>query len=291
MASDTRWRFSSDGIYGAIKYQEELEGILDGIMCDGQVNFHEIVHLATWLREHGKKIDPRLESVLELLDDVAADGTIDTAEQQLIAQTLKQLRLDLRGTRKPFEFEEGLIQHLVGVIKGATSDQAIDDKELHRILQLLDSEVGKTSAFAKSIKSAIERCKNDRNKLVQTLYDIAGHDPSLGIVGGQAIGGIFDDPEDPAALTFSGKNFGFTGTFEYGPRVACIRRVERLGGHFTKHRPDFLVVGSTITRAWASTNYGRKIEAAIKAREQGYPIQLISEAAWDKAARLHESHL
>ena len=263
--------------------------MLDGIMSDGEINVEEMVHLATWLRERGDALDPTLTAFLELIDDIVCDGAIDKDEEATLQENLENLRRDLQGPTMFLEFEEGLIHHLIGVIKGVTSDQDVNESELARVLELLNSDVGRKSAFAKAIKSSIERCRYDKAQLVQTLCAIAGHDPSLGIVGGQAIGGIFDDPTDPKEIHFAGKSFAFTGTFEYGPRQSCARRVENLGGHFSKYLSDYLVVGSMVTRAWASTNYGRKIEVAIAARERGHPVKLISEAAWDKAARLYES--
>ena len=208
--------------------------MLDGIMSDNRIKLDEIVHLATWLRNSEDALDPTLAPLLELIDDIICDGQIDDQEEQMLKETIDQLRLDLVGERRAFDFEESLIQHIVGVIKGATADQELNDAELKRIYELLNTDVGLQSNFAASIKSSIKRCGKDKKLLVQTLCAIAGHDPSSGIVSGQAIGGIFDDPDNLDDIKFSGKRFSFTGTFKYGTRKACVERIEKLGASFTK---------------------------------------------------------
>ncbi|MDX7612147.1 BRCT domain-containing protein [Aeromonas caviae] len=45
-----------------------------------------------------------------------------------------------------------------------------------------------------------------------------------------------------------------------------------------------LIVGSLASRDWMFTSHGRKIEAAIKNREEGHDIRIINEEDWVRIA-------
>lgn len=96
----------------------------------------------------------------------------------------------------------------------------------------------------------------------------------------------FEKPEP--AIIFTGKQFCFTGKFEFGTRKTCEAAIERLGGIAAPdvgYGVDYLIVGKLGNAQFAQQGYGRKIEWAIVARsEYGTPV-LVSEEHWVNSIR------
>lgn len=94
-----------------------------------------------------------------------------------------------------------------------------------------------------------------------------------------------DDPAPP--VEFEGKTFCLTGKFVYGPRRVCEEVVKERGG-FTRNKvtqkTDYLVTGFLGTTAWIHTSYGRKIEHAMKQREDMLRPFIITEDHWAEYA-------
>ncbi len=112
-----------------------------------------------------------------------------------------------------------------------------------------------------------------------------------GVVGGEADGEQsaasltstlpLDDP--PPSINFNDHVFVVTGTFEFGPRSAVVEAIEARGGtvrDVLSSRTDYLVVGMLGSRDWIHSSYGRKIEQALKLREEGASLVIIGEAHW-----------
>jgi hypothetical protein len=90
-----------------------------------------------------------------------------------------------------------------------------------------------------------------------------------------------DNP--PPSVTVSKKSFCFTGTFVSGKRSWCEMQVTERGGEAHDNiRTDtsFLVIGSKVSAAWVNQSYGRKIQAAAQAKQNGAAICLINEEHW-----------
>lgn len=91
----------------------------------------------------------------------------------------------------------------------------------------------------------------------------------------------FNDPLPEVDL--SGR-FCFTGEFAFGSRKDCMSQAAALGGMASKTVTmsiDYLVVGLMGSQAWAHSAWGRKIETAVRYRdEKGKPIAIIGEDHW-----------
>ena len=78
----------------------------------------------------------------------------------------------------------------------------------------------------------------------------------------------------------------FTGRFAYGTRATCEREVTSRGGtcepNVTK-RTTFMVIGTFGSRDWKHSNYGTKIQKAVKLRDAGGLVQIVSEDHWATA--------
>jgi len=93
-----------------------------------------------------------------------------------------------------------------------------------------------------------------------------------------------DKPEPK--VEFKDRSFCFTGKMVCGPRAVCEDLVtERLGRVSARIGADldYLVVGLLGSRDWRQSAYGGKIIAAVRYKEKGRPIKIISEDTWLKA--------
>ncbi len=111
------------------------------------------------------------------------------------------------------------------------------------------------------------------------------------------VGGSFSDdgaiPSGAIALPIDGDvairiphaTFCFTGKFVYGTRAACERAVIERSGIIgsVSGKLDYLVIGSMSSRDWKNTSFGTKIESAMKLKESGSGILVISESQWVEA--------
>ena len=93
----------------------------------------------------------------------------------------------------------------------------------------------------------------------------------------------FDTPL-PASIVFPDHTFVVTGKFAYGTRKAVFNAIEALGGIPTdsppSHETNYVVIGLFASRDWANTNFGRKIERAVKLRDSGCGLSIIPEQHW-----------
>jgi NAD-dependent DNA ligase len=91
-----------------------------------------------------------------------------------------------------------------------------------------------------------------------------------------------DNPEPE--IDFNGKLFCFTGKFVYGTRAQCQKAVELRGGQCIKSPNkdlNYLIIGSIGSREWIHSTHGRKIEEAVKYRDElQLPIAIVSEYHW-----------
>jgi NAD-dependent DNA ligase len=91
----------------------------------------------------------------------------------------------------------------------------------------------------------------------------------------------------PPSVKFSRRAFCFTGNFSFGTREKCHAAVVERGGEIASvtRKTDFLVVGTYTTESWKHSKFGVKILEAVKLRESGFPIKLISESHWALAIK------
>ena len=185
---------------------------------------------------------------------------------------------------------------LVGLCKGIIADGKINQSEAEFLLNWLHSHEGVADLFPANIlaprlaemlqDSVLEQ--EEAEELLSLLRELTGEQ------GQQARGAAptamgFDDPMP--ALTISGQSFCLTGTFQSGQRKEIEKQLAALdasvSGNVTKSRPCCLVVGSLVTESWKYSTHGRKLESAVAYREEGCPVQVISEDhLWSEIDRL-----
>lgn len=96
----------------------------------------------------------------------------------------------------------------------------------------------------------------------------------------------FDDPMP--VIEHLGRSFVLTGDFACGRRNDVAGRIEQLGGRVASNvsrKVHYLIVGTMGSDQWASSNYGSKIEAAVKLRNEGVGICIVREQDWFPMAK------
>ncbi|WP_035765020.1 hypothetical protein [Butyrivibrio sp. NC2002] len=70
----------------------ELNGIIEGIVCDGEVNDAEVRHLNEWMDKHGKIVRKNKASkkLCMLVEDILEDGIVTEEEQQCLLDMLSE---------------------------------------------------------------------------------------------------------------------------------------------------------------------------------------------------------
>lgn len=183
-------------------------------------------------------------------------------------------------------------EHLLGICHGIAADQVLNDSEIHFLAtwlkqypEALAEWPGKT--LARRISEILQDgivTDDERRDLLSTLNSLCGNQFSeTGDASSDTIELPFDD--DPHVI-FDGRQFCFTGNFIYGQRGDCEEAIVKLGGIPAKSvtkKLDYLVVGSLISRDWATTSYGTKIATAMRYIDKGEGIALINEAQWHEA--------
>lgn len=185
------------------------------------------------------------------------------------------------------------IQTLLGICTGIIADEVITDKEISFLKTwILEHESickhWPANAIHFRIKEIIKDgiiTNEERNALMQMLQQITGNyfnDSGAAAVESPALP-INDDP----SIFFNNMTFCFTGLFMYGTRASCERVVLNLGAmpldNVTKNL-NYLVIGSMVSPFWATESYGRKIQKAIKLRDEDeVDICIISERQWTNA--------
>jgi NAD-dependent DNA ligase len=117
-------------------------------------------------------------------------------------------------------------------------------------------------------------------ELLALLHKISGEPSVIGELA-KATSLPINHPLPP--ITFKSREFLFTGTCAYGTRKQCQVVIESLGGINAKSVTkslNYLVLGTYVTDSWAHETYGRKIEKAMKYRDEGVPIVILTEEHW-----------
>ena len=178
---------------------------------------------------------------------------------------------------------------LLGLIAGITADGHLHDLEIQFLRTWLsekrsDGEHWLTSQISGHIEHIMADgvvTEAERAELMSALQAAAGLSfAETGCVTPDTI----SFPADDCEVVFEGSTFCLTGKFHSGSRGECEAMTAAAGGicvgSVTK-KTRYLVIGSAgATKSWKQETYGQKIDSAMKLKEQGHPIRVITEEAW-----------
>lgn len=184
------------------------------------------------------------------------------------------------------------IDQLIGICSGIAADGVVNDQEIAFLSTWLsENGVVCTEFPGKEIAARISEVMADgvitdeeRDELLGVLQQISGN-RFIETGSAQPDGAAIPADIDPN-IVFSGKHFCFTGKFAFGIRRRCEEAVIKLGGHAdgdVTRALDYLVLGIEVSEDWKHQTYGRKIERALKLREEGFPLVIVREFDWKAA--------
>lgn len=179
------------------------------------------------------------------------------------------------------------IDELIGIARGLGADGVINQPEV----EFLQAWLASNRAISNQPVVRVLYCRvqemladgvaddGERADLLETLNAFSNRDGELGEVLKSTTLPLCD----PApTLTFRGRRYCFTGTFNFGTRKQCEAAAQSLGanvGSLTQ-QTNVLVVGVYATESWKHSSFGNKIMKACEYRDEGLPISIVSEAHW-----------
>jgi hypothetical protein len=188
------------------------------------------------------------------------------------------------------------LSELLGLAKGLLADGIVTEPEADLVREWVAGHPDAVEQWPVNVLHArLQRMYEDghvdeleRRDLAELLSALVGG--RAGIIVGEDAATELPVDLPPPPLVWSGSVFVFTGKFVFGPRSACERQIERLGGMCERsitRRTSYLVIGTFGSRDWVHTSFGRKIEKAVAYRDAGERIAIVDENYW--AAELSRS--
>jgi NAD-dependent DNA ligase len=179
------------------------------------------------------------------------------------------------------------IDELIGIASGLVADDQINQAEVEFLQKwLAANSIISDQPVIKVLYRRVNQMladgivdEDEKAELLDTLNQFSRRDFELGEVL-KATSLPLNEPAP--VLTFVGKRYCFTGTFNFGCRKDCEQAVVKLGaeaGSLTQ-KTNILVVGVYATESWKHSSFGNKIMKACEWRDGGFPISIVSEAHW-----------
>lgn len=117
----------------------ELNGIIEGVVCDGKVNEQEVYHLKAWMNEYGNFIREHKpsEDLCNIIDDILEDGIVTDIEQEQLLQMLSS-RINVSQFETKLEYLRKLVKSRknigIDLIDILDNEDALD--EIHRLAEM-----------------------------------------------------------------------------------------------------------------------------------------------------------
>lgn len=269
------------------KAVKSLVGIIEGITIDQELNQKELVFLAEWIQENQELKDRHpFNEFLPVVSAAFEDHIITDDEKCDLMWLCNRLSI----TTEFYDQATSDIQRLHGVLIGIIADGVITEYELIRLREWLNQhEHLKTRWPYDEIDSIITavmadgKIDKEEHKMLTALFAdfISIYDSktisSPPIKIDNSINGLCAVcPE----IHFDGSTFCFTGASSKYKRNELEKIVAVLGGKSAKNiskSVDYLVIGADGNPCWAYSCYGRKVEAAVSLRKEGYSLVLVHE--------------
>lgn len=272
-----------------------LEGILNGISMDSEINENEIIELGSWINmnESFSHLYP-FKDIYNMLEDILEDGIVTDEERKDLLWFCDKVIT----TNTYYDLITSDIQRLNGIIHGIIADKTITDTEVVKLNNwLLDNEQlastypydELTSLVANILEDNI--ITKDEIKLLERFFlefidektiTVYSQEEIKVIKESITIGGICAlDPE----VNVDGSTVVFTGKSSRCSRNEFKKAVEVSGGKVISaisRKVNYLVIGDEGNPCWSYACYGRKIEKAIQLRSEGSLIIIVHENDfWD----------
>lgn len=264
-----------------------LISIIDGIMVDGVIKDEEVLYLDTWLLEANQIIkNGVIRSLSARVSDILLDGKVTADERAELKEQLTKIQRELLDIPDiDFYSTDSDLHLLTGLCKGLIADRNLNEDEvkyldwwLSQNGALKDNYPGRELyRLVKEILSDGIITADESASLHKALVDFTGCDLDSGVVDGLATRLPIDDIVD---IQIRDKVFCLTGAFVAGKRSIVEELIVKNGGSVTdgiNKKLDYLVIGTLSSRDWKFSSHGRKIEKAIKYRDEDGKLKIIAE--------------
>lgn len=261
-------------------------GIINGISIDGQINEQEVEFLVRWIKQH-EDIQNRhpLNEFLPRVAQALDDGYISEEERQDILWLCERMT-----SMEYYNQTTTDLQKLHAIVGGIAADNIITEAELNKLSDWLEDHGHLRTTYPyDEIDSLITSVMVDKkidpkeHKMLLSAFDeFVNIDEKQAIskpviLEHQTIRGLCAVcPE----ITIPDSVFCFTGASSFYTREQFMVLVTKLGGRVissVSKNLNYLVIGADGNPCWAYACYGRKVEAAVNLRKQGFPIVLVHE--------------
>lgn len=263
-----------------------LQGIVQGISIDGEVNDTELKVLTGWLGAHLEFSDRHpFNEVIPRIQEIVADGLVDDEEKA----DLLWLCDKFGASGEYYDAITADMQRLQGLMGGIVADDIISKSELTQLQAWMDQrEHLKTCWPYDELESLIlavlaDGSINDdeHRQLLAFFADFVNYPGAKSVdvpnIATATVRGVCATcPE----IAFADRSFCFTGSSDRYDRRSLAELIEQLGGRFSPRvvkSLDYLVVGAAGNQCWAYACYGRKVEQAIELRRKGIGLLLVHE--------------
>lgn len=179
------------------------------------------------------------------------------------------------------------IDELIGLIKGVMADGAVHQSEVEFLVKWLEKNKDTLDqwpavAIFPRLKAALSdgNLDSEEEKEIRDLLHAALEQNAIREAKDAAsIPYTIPVPE----IQFANRTFCFTGKFQSGSRPWCVSQIIARGGMAASkltQNVNYLIVGEINSGSWTNGKHGRKIGKAIKYRDAGAKIAILSEQHW-----------
>ncbi len=273
-----------------------LIGIVEGIAVDGKITVEETSYLSQWVKAH-KRVRNRhpFNELMPVIIDALEDEVVTEEERMDIMWLCEKL------SRDGSFYDKATVdmQRLHGILGGILADGVVTERELRGLSAWLDAHDHLRKCWpydeVNAIVSAVMadgQIDSDEQIALQKFFgefvDKVGEGSGDANARADEEGTLAGVYAVSPQITVADSLFCFTGTSHDHTQSELVQMVLRRGGRSTDTVSgdlDYLIVGAGGNPCWTYTCYGRKIEAAVKLREQGHPILLVREQDFHRAVR------
>ena len=180
------------------------------------------------------------------------------------------------------------VDTLIGLSKGLVADGKVNQAEAEFLLSwLIQSKQADDNPVIVNLLNKVSNMledgfldKEESLELLKILRTITGKNSEIGELA-KTMSLPINRPLPRVAV--KDMSFLFTGLCVFGEKKQCQEAIDSRGGINAKSVTkslDYLVLGTYVTDSWAHENFGRKVEKAMKYRDNGIPLAIITEEHW-----------
>jgi hypothetical protein len=272
----------------------DLEGYLGGIAMDSQLTKAEIRLLKHWLIVHNRLLaKPPFDQLWTLVETAVQDGVIEEEAWKDMLWLIESLTKNQGKGSQKIVWD---MRRLQGMLRGILADGVITEEELAELQDWLQTHEHMEGYWPydeifRIVREVLKDGRIDARErdLLQAYFnDFALITPEMELKGSTSkvpsmtSGIVSHEPR----IEFKGYHFSFTGVSGHGSRDRLVTAVQVRGGIYQKQINEdlnYLVVGQGIGDELAFSCFGRKVDEAVRLRQGGVPLQIVSEADFWKA--------